>query len=195
MKKRIALLAAAVGLSAWMASSVRVSAAEETNQEKQVAVSLGGLESHAPVEWKQQETSGPNRVYQFSVPKVEGDSADAQIAIFYFGPNGAGSVADNITRWKGMFIPPQGKTIDEATKVARFKTSGEDTTYADIQGTYKFKARPFDPNAKEELKPDYRMIGVIFGSPKGPYYIRFVGPAKTVNQHKIAFDNWLKSFK
>jgi len=191
MKKRITfLVAAALGLAAWMASSVRVSAAEE---DKQVVVSLGGLESRAPLGWKQEETSRPNRVYQLRVPKVEG--ADAEIAIFYFGQNGAGSNGDNITRWKGMFIPPEGKTIDEATKVSRFKTSGEDMTYADIQGTYKFKARPFDPNAKEELKPDYRMLGVIFGSPKGPYYIRFVGPAKTVNQHKLAFDYWLKSFK
>jgi hypothetical protein len=178
-----------------MAPSVRVSAAEETNQDKRIVISLGGLESRAPIEWKQEETSRPNRVYQFSVPKVEGDNADAEVAMFYFGPNGAGSNADNITRWKGMFIPPEGKTIDEATKVSRFKTAGENMTYADIQGTYKFKARPFDPNAKEELKPDYRMLGVIFGSPKGPYYIRFVGPAKTVNQHKLAFDYWLKSFK
>jgi hypothetical protein len=195
MNKRIALLAAAaVGLVAWMASSVRVSAGD-TNQDKRIVTSLGGLESRAPEEWKRAETSRPNRVYQFSVPKAEGDSADAEIAIFYFGPNGAGSAAENVTRWKGMFIPPEGKTIDDAAKVAHFKTAGEDTTYADIQGTYKFKARPFDPNAKEELKPDHRMLGVIFGSPKGPYYIRFVGPAKTVSQHKVAFDDWLKSFK
>jgi hypothetical protein len=193
MKKPIAfLVAGALGLVAWMASSVRVSA---TDQDKQIVVSLGGLESRAPLGWKQEETSRPNRVYQFRIPKVEGDNANAELAIFYFGPNGAGSVADNITRWKGMFIPPEGKTSDEAAKVAHFKTSGEDMTYADIQGTYKFKARPADPNAKEELKPDYRMLGVIFGSPKGPYYIRFVGPAKTVNQHKVAFDSWLKSFK
>jgi hypothetical protein len=175
-----------------MASSVRVSAAED---DKRIVIALGGLESRAPIEWKQEETSSKNRVYQFRVPKVEGDNADAEVAIFYFGPNGAGSNADNITRWKGMFIPPEGKTIDEATKVRRFKTAGEDMTYADIQGTYKFKARPFDPNAKEELKPDYHMLGVIFGSPKGPYYVRFVGPAKTVNQHKLAFEYWLKSFK
>jgi hypothetical protein len=190
--KRIALLvAAAVGLVAWTGLSVRVSAADD----KGVAVSLGGREARAPLSWKQEETTRPPRVYQFSLPKVEGDNADAELAIFYFGSNGAGSVSDNLKRWKGMFIPPEGKSIDEATKIARFKTAGEEVTYADIQGTYKFKARPFDPNAKEELKPDYRMLGVIFGTPKGPYYVRLVGPAKTVEHNKLGFDDWLKSFK
>ena len=191
MKRNALLAAAATGLVAGLALSVGVSAAED----KRVAVSLGGMEARAPLSWKQEETTRPNRVYQFSLPKAEGDNTDAELAIFYFGPNGAGSVSDNLTRWKGMFIPPEGKTIDQATKIVRFKTQGEDMTYADIQGTYKFKARPFDPNAKEELKPDYRMLGVIFGTPKGPYYVRLVGPAKTVEQNKLGFDYWLKSFK
>jgi hypothetical protein len=195
MKSRIAVLVSvALALLCWTALAVRVSAADDSKQEKLVVVSIGGLESRAPAAWKQQPTS-QMRVYQFQIPKAEGDNADAEVAIFYFGPGGAGSVDANIARWKGMFAPPDGKTIDDVTKVSHFKVSGDDVTYLDIQGTYKFKARPFDPNAKVELKPDYRMLGVVFETPKGPYFVRFVGPAKTVGQQKTAFDDWLKAFK
>ena len=45
------------------------------------------------------------------------------------------------------------------------------------------------------LKPDYKMVGVIFDCPKGPYYVRLVGPAKTVGEYKKGFDEWLKAFK
>jgi hypothetical protein len=39
------------------------------------------------------------------------------------------------------------------------------------------------------------MIGVIFASPKGPYYMRLVGPEKTVAQHESAFAAWLRAFR
>ena len=48
---------------------------------------------------------------------------------------------------------------------------------------------------QEELRPDHRMIGVVFASPQGPYFMRFVGPEKTVDKNKKDFDKWLKGFK
>ena len=106
-----------------------------------------------------------------------------------------GSVQDNVKRWKAMFIPPKGKKIDDVAKVESFKVGNVNVTYLDVQGTYKFKERPFDPAAKEELRPDHRMLGVVFDSPNGPYFFRLVGPAKTVEHNKKAFEDWVKGFK
>jgi hypothetical protein len=39
------------------------------------------------------------------------------------------------------------------------------------------------------------MLGVIFASPKGPYYIKLTGPEGTVKNYKKGFDEWLKAFK
>jgi len=64
-----------------------------------------------------------------------------------------------------------------------------------VQGTYLSRFPPFDPNAKVTEKPDFRLIGVVFENPKGPYFIRFVGPQKTVDTNKADFDAWLKRFK
>jgi hypothetical protein len=159
-------------------------------------VELGALKSKAPTEWKKQMPSNKLRTAQFVVPKVEGDKEDAELVVFFFGKGGGGSNEDNIKRWKGQFIAPEGKTIDEATKVDKFKVGKvADIVYVDMQGTYKYKNPPFDPNAKEVRKENFRRIGVIMDSDDGPFFITLTGPAKTMAKHKDAFDGWIKAFK
>jgi hypothetical protein len=160
-------------------------------------VKLDGLASTAPAEWKAEEPSAIAKRFrhkQFRLPKVKGDKRDAEMIIFYF-QGGGGSVKENVQRWKGMFNPPRGKEIDDVAKVATMKVSDVPVTYLDIHGTYKFKKAPFVPDAKAELLPDYRMVGVVFESKNGPYFFRLVGPAKTVAHYKKGFDHFLKSFK
>ena len=168
---------------------------EKKDDKKGTVVEIDGLSSRVPADWKEEEVTNKLRAYQFLLPRVKEGQADAEMIIFFFGTGSGGSADDNVKRWKGMFIPPKGKKIEDVSKVDRMKVAGVDLTYLDIQGTYKYKARPFDPQAKEELRPDYRMLGVVFASPKGPYFIRLVGPAKTVAHHKPGFDEWLKGFK
>jgi hypothetical protein len=163
--------------------------------EKGTVIELDGLKSQAPAHWKAEEPSSRMRTYQIRIPKAKDDKEDAELVIFYFGPGGGGSVEDNLKRWKGMFLPPEGKKIDDVAKVEKGKAGSVDVTTLDVQGIYLYKDKPFDPNAKTEKKADYRMIGVVYESPKGPYFLRMVGPAKTVGENKKAFDDWLKNFK
>jgi hypothetical protein len=159
-------------------------------------IELGGLKSKAPADWKMQNPSNKLRLYQFVIPKVEGDKEDAELVVFFFGAGGGGSNEDNLKRWKGQFVAPKGKTIDEATKTEKFKVGkGADVLYVDIHGSYKYKNPPFDPNAKEVLKENFRRFGLIFDTDKGPYFITLTGPAKTVERNTAAFDNWVKAFK
>jgi hypothetical protein len=162
---------------------------------KGTEVTLDKLKSTTPPNWKAVTPSNKFRAYQFSVPKVQGDDKDAEVAVFFFGPGGGGSAEDNIKRWKGMFRPPEGKTIEQASKVGVMTVGKAELTYLDVQGTYVFKNPPFDPKAKEERYRDYRMLGVYFACDNGPYFIRLTGPAKTVEQSRKGFDEWLKNFK
>jgi len=158
-------------------------------------VELGGLKSKAPAGWTMQNPSNKLRLHQFVIPKADGDSENAELVIFSFG-GGGGSNEDNIKRWKAQFNPPKGKTIDEATKTDKFKVgTGADVLYVDIEGTFKYKFPPADPNAKETLKENYRRINLIFDTDKGPFFITLTGPAKTVERNKAAFDGWVKAFK
>ena len=51
------------------------------------------------------------------------------------------------------------------------------------------------PRLLPQRSRDSRLIGVVFESPEGPYFIRFVGPAKTVGENEKAFKEMLKNFK
>jgi hypothetical protein len=150
-------------------------------------VTLGTMKSTTPADWKSQPAKGL-RMNQFAV-------GDAELVIFFFGEGSGGSKEDNIKRWKDTFVPPTGKTIDDVSKVETFKVGKADVTLLDVQGTFLSKNPPQDPNAKTERKTDYRRFGVFFACPGGPYFITLTGPAKTLEQNKKAFDEWLKNFK
>jgi hypothetical protein len=155
-------------------------------------VELGNLKSRTPPNWKEEPVTGQLRAAQFRLPKAEGDQRDAEVVIFQ---NITGSTQANIDRWKGQFIPPDGKTMKDVATVTEMKIGDADVTALDIHGTYKLKFPPNDPNAKEVLRPNFRMIAVVFNVKDKPYHIRFVGPAKTVEQYKKGFDDWLNAFK
>lgn len=157
-------------------------------------VEIDGLKSSTPKSWKPGEAT-KFRYYQAALPKAKGDENDAELVVFFFGPGGGGGVEENIKRWKGMFKAPEGKSIDDVSKVDAFKVGDVKVTYLDVRGTYLFKSAQFNPNAKVEARPNSRMLAVVFDSPNGPYFIRVTGPAATVDAHKQDFDNWLKAFK
>ena len=170
-------------------------AANTKEEKKGSVVEIDGLKSAVPTDWKQEEVSSKFRTHHFRIPHVADDKTDAEMFIFFFGAGSGGSADANIKRWKGFFVPPEGKQIDDVAKVDSFKVGNVNVTYLDVEGTYKFKERPFDPAAKEELRPDHRLLGVVFESPNGPYFFRLVGPAKTVTHNKKAFEDWVKEFK
>src|SRR5262245_34956776 len=116
-----------------------------TAGDKGTVVTLGDMKSTTPGDWKSQPPANKFRAYQFAV-------GDAELVIFYFGEGGGGGSADNIKRWKGQFQPPDGKSIEDVSKVETMKVGKAELTYLDIHGTYLYKNPPFDPNAKTEKK-------------------------------------------
>ena len=156
--------------------------------DKGSVVTLGTLKSTAPADWKSQAPANKFRAYQFAV-------GDAELVIFFFGEGGGGKPDDNIMRWKNQFVPPEGKTIEQVSKVAKLKVGPADLTTLDIEGTFLSKNPPFDPNAKTERKANFRRFGVVFACEGGPFFITLTGPAQTLEKNKKSFDDWLKNFK
>ncbi|HYV35670.1 MAG TPA: hypothetical protein VE988_08195 [Gemmataceae bacterium] len=186
MKKKLALFV----LCSTIAACSGTDASNTPNQGD--VVKLGKLSGKAPASWKEEKPSSTMRLSQFRLPKAEGDAEDAELAIFFF--ESGGSVQDNIDRWKGMFTAPEGKSIDQVTKVEKFQVAGINTTYSDIHGTFAFKDMN-KQNSKVQKKANYRHIGVILESPEGQYVLRLSGPASTIEAHKKGFDDWLKNLK
>lgn len=164
---------------------------------KGTVVELDGLKSTAPAEWVGDAPMNKFRLYQFGLPKAKGDEKEksGEVVVFFFGKGSGGSMDENLKRWKGMFRAPEGKKIDDISSVEKFNVGKVPVAYLDVKGTYVFKFPPFDPNAKEQRLSNYRMLSVYFDSDNGPYFIRMTGPAKSVEEQKPKFDQWLKNFK
>jgi hypothetical protein len=156
---------------------------------------IDGMKSRAPAAWKSQDPSGKERVYQFTIPKAEGDKDDAQLIIFFFGAGQGGGIEANIQRWKNMVKPAEGAKESDTYKTSDFKVGDVKVTMFEANGTYMFKKRAFDPEEKPEPRPDYRMVAVVFESKNGPYYIRMYGPQKTMEANRKGFEDWIKGFK
>jgi hypothetical protein len=189
--RRLLLAAGFVVLGFW---SVAPGAGQERQRDKPTLVKLDGLQSLTPADWHEEKPDNRMRLKQFRLSPIGDDKDDAEVVIFYFGEGQGGSAEDNIKRWKSQFKPPEGKSIQDVSKVEKMKVSGVPVTYLDIQGTYSFLP-PSNPNAKTTIRQNYRMLGVVFESKKGPYFIRMLGPADTVAYYKKGFDEWIKGFK
>lgn len=144
-----------------------------------VEVKAQDLKLTVPKSWKQQQPSNNLRLAQFQIPAVEGAKGDTELVVF---PPFGGSKKQNVDRWIGQF-DTEGRTV---------KTTGGTSTageyiFVDLTGTYKLPEGP--PIAqKTRPAPDYRMLAVILTSPQGGnYFLKLVGPAKTVEANAEAF--------
>jgi hypothetical protein len=156
-------------------------------------VEIAGMKSKTPDGWKEEPTTSDMRLAQFKLPKAEGDPEDAQLIIYYF-KGGSGTAEQNLARQVAKFRPPEGKDKPDV-KMDKIKVGTHDAPYQDITGTFLQKTRPFDPADKGTEKTNYRQLYVPLVTDKGDYYPTLVGPAKTVEKHKKAFEEFLKNFK
>jgi len=191
--------ACTLALLALSALALALDSRPVTAQDKKgEVVELDGLKAPIPATWKEEKPDNRMRYLQYWLPSSK-DSKDkkedkdrGELVVFKgFG----GSAEANVKRWKETFIPPDGKTLEDVSKLKQIKIGGQDAVLLDISGTYKFKAAPFDPKAQTELRPNSRMVAVHFEGKNDQYHIRLVGPAKTVDQYAQGFEDWLKALK
>jgi hypothetical protein len=77
--------------------------------------------------------------------------------------------------------------------VTKSKVGELAVTRADVEGTY---IAPVLPGAAERHnKPGYRMIAAVVEGASGPWFIRFLGPAKEVAQGQAPFDAFLSGLR
>jgi hypothetical protein len=153
----------------------------------------GTLQFTAPPAWKARAAASSMRVAEFIVPRAPGDSEDGEIIIYFFGGSG-GSVDANIERWVGQFRTESGGPV--ATPARTSSVTGPlKVTSIDVSGTYVAEIRPGSPERFN--KPNFRMRAAVVETPKGPYFVKFTGPARTVAQALTAgdFERFIKSLR
>jgi hypothetical protein len=156
----------------------------ETREEKVAELALA-----VPKEWETQPVTSQMRLAQFVLP---GPGGDAELVVFRF-PGGAGGVQANIDRWKGQFKPPEGKTIDDVTKTTNFDAGKLKVTLVDVTGHYAAPERPGSPTMVDE--PDYRMLSAIVEGSGDAFFLKALGPSKTLDVWAKAYEEMLKAAK
>jgi hypothetical protein len=167
-----------------------ISAAAQ-EKKKSTEVELDNLKSTPPADWKSEKPNNRLRSHQFRLPGAK-DAKDGEVYIF---PNLTRPVKENFARWKEMFEAPEGKNLDDLVKESVFMVGKTKVSVQDVTATWHYKDRPFDPSSKTEVRPNSRVVSVIFSNDNGNYLIRLSGPAATVNAHYQSFIDWLKAFK
>jgi hypothetical protein len=157
-----------------------------------VVVRLGTLSATVPADWKSEKPANLLRSHQFRLASGEPNVPDAEVAVY---KEGSPKVEAKLAEWKGTFVPPDGKTLDDIAKTAKWDLPGATAHVLDVSGTWRFRERPKDPKSKEEIRPEYRAVWVIVLQGEDAVHVRFSGPEKVVAKHYPAFEKWARSAK
>jgi hypothetical protein len=125
----------------------------------------------------------------FRLNPVEGDSEPVFVRVTHF-PGMNVSDEFNIDRWYSAFTQPDGRPTKDASKVESFDVGEVKIVFVDVSGTMTVNDQK-GPGSK----PGWRMLGAIIKDPKGPHFVKVVGPTKSVEHWKDSVLAYLKSVK
>jgi hypothetical protein len=149
------------------------------------------LKYKVPAGWVEEGRSSSMRVAQYKLPRTATDTEDASLVLYYFGKGQGGTAAANVERWASQIQQTDGsraKITEES-----FTANGLKVTTVDGAGTYVAETAP---GSGEFLnKPGFRLRAAVIETPNGSYYVKLVGPEKTVTHWNEAFVSYLKSFE
>ena len=171
-----------------VAALVGVAAAADEKETQ--TVKADALSFKAPKGWKKETPKSSMRKAQMKIEAAKGDDDPAELVVFAF-PNGAGSVESNIDRWEKQFIDADKRT--PKAKVEKKKGVNVEVTRVEVSG--RFVAAVSPGAAEKNDKPNYRLLGAIVETKDTGYFIRIIGPDKTVSDASKDFDALIESMK
>lgn len=124
---------------------------------------------------------------------LEGDP-QAELGVFYFGPDQGGSVDANITRWLGQFAQADGS--DTKNKAIREQANFGGVPVTTIEVTGAFSGGMAMPGAPAPgAIADAMLLGAIANGPQGPVFFKLTGPRASVERARGAFRALLESLR
>ena len=137
---------------------------------------VSGLVFKTPSGWNRVTPGGAMRAAELRVPGSEGEAT----VVFFSGI--AGSMEQNIGRWKGMVKPDRG---GEPRVADLMLAQSYPARRLSMIGTYTGMAAG---GAAAAPMPGTKFVGVIIDAPSGQVQVRMTGPESTVEEAERAFD-------
>jgi hypothetical protein len=165
---------------------------QQTNANGSPTTASGELHFKTPDGWVTEQPSSKMRAAQYKLPKTEGDSEDASLVLYYFGATQGGSPQANIDRWIAQIQQADGSSSKDKAKTETMTVNGLKITTVDVTGTYTAEMAPGSGTTHNDA--NYRLRAAVIETPKGNYFLKLVGPAKTVGRWEQSYTDYLKSF-
>jgi hypothetical protein len=146
----------------------------------------------APDGWVEEQPTSGMRLMQYRLEKAEGDADDAVCYVSHFA-GGGGSVEANLRRWYQQFTQPDGRPSEAAARVNKAEHHGLQQTTVDVSGTFQVSTTPMGPTSED--KPGYRMLGAVVETPGGLWFVKLIGPERTVARWEKSFSEFMKTFR
>jgi hypothetical protein len=185
-----ATIVVTIALACW-ACGGRGAANSQSNSSP--ANASGELRYAAPEGWVKEQPTSTMRVAQYKLPKAEGDPEDAALVVYFFGATQGGAVQANIDRWVAQVQQPDGSSSKDKAKTETITINGLKVTTVDVAGTYTAEMAPGTGNQRNDA--NYRLHAAVIETPKGNYFLKLVGPAKTMGRWEQSVTDFLKSFE
>jgi hypothetical protein len=152
---------------------------------------LDAMLSNLPAGWTRTEPTSSMRLAQISLAPAKGDKDSADLAIFHF-PGSGGSSAANIERWQNQFKGPKGEPGPEVAKTDTMMVGLLTVITTDVRGTQLAQGGMMGP---DKDVPNSRMIASVIETPSGNWFIKVVGPVKTMAAHEKRIHDFIKRAK
>ena len=192
-QRRICAAVLLAGLLSCLACANKGATAISNQQSNATQSASEDLHFKAPDDWNTVKTSSSMRVAQYKLPKAEGDKEDASLVLYYFGATQGGTAQANIDRWISQMQQPDGSSSKDKAKTETMTVNGLKVTTVDVSGTYTAEMAPGSKTFHND--DNYRLRAAVIETPKGNYFVKLAGPAKTIARWDQSYTEYLKSFE
>lgn len=148
----------------------------------------GTIHFRMPETWSEAKPATMMRVLQIQIPSVEGDEQPGEIAFF---ASIGGSAQDNLDRWIGQFVQPDGSDSKTKAKVEDLEGEHHQFKLLDLTGTMLASSMPGAVPTPE--RTGWRLLGSIIETPSGPWFLKGAGPEKTMAAAREPFIEMCRS--
>ncbi len=150
-------------------------------------IDVGAVSFKLPTKWEAQQPKSSMRRAQLS---ASGSAGPAELIVYFFGPQGAGSADANIERWVGQFSNADGSPVSDA-KQSKAKVSTFEVTKVEVAGQY--AGGMAAAGQAQAVQAGQRLLAAIVDTDGGPYYFKFLGPDATVIEQRGGFEEVIAS--
>lgn len=164
---------------------------EQAMPEEKGGLDVNALIASLPPGWTKAQPSSSMRVAQMSIAPAKGDTEAGEVAVFHF-PGSGGSSAANIERWQNQFSGPKGEPGPDVAKTDTAMVGLLTIVTTDITGT-QLASSTMTGEGKD--KPNYRMIASVIKTQSGNWFIKAVGPVKTMTENAGKYRDLLRRIR